>query len=106
MDQAELIKIIEKAAREQYTTLDLSGRGITQLPENIGRLTKLQKLGLGDNQLRTLPHQIGQLANLEVLHLYGNNLERLPRSIGELGQLRSLVIGSRLASFCCGKDEK
>jgi len=71
MDQAELIALIEKAAREGSTDLDLSREGITQLPE-----------------------QIGQLVNLESLDLEGNHLEQLPQSIGKLKQLTHLFLGS------------
>ncbi|MHC4356172.1 MAG: hypothetical protein ACYS0H_26005 [Planctomycetota bacterium] len=46
MDQAELIKTIEKAAREETWVLDLSDKGITQLPEQIGQLGGLRKLVL------------------------------------------------------------
>ncbi len=81
MDQAELIAVIEKAARQLAEVLDLSHEGITQLPEQIGQLVDLRELHLHENQLSTLPEQIGQLANLEAIFLDGNRLERLPRSI-------------------------
>jgi hypothetical protein len=45
----------------QYDTqaeeLDLKGRGLTALPPEIGQLTNLRVLQLGDNQLRALRHQ-------------------------------------------------
>jgi len=46
MDQAELIKIIEKAARDGVKKLDLSSKGITELPEQISQLVNLQELQL------------------------------------------------------------
>lgn len=37
------------------TELDLSGMGLTALPENIGQLTNLEVLYLSNNQLASLP---------------------------------------------------
>ncbi len=90
MDQAELIKVIEKAAREGARKLDLTGRGINQLPEQVGSLTSLQELYLSANQLSTLPERIVQLANLQKLYLYGNRLSTLPEQIAQLANLQRL----------------
>ncbi len=77
-DRAELIEIIEKAAREGVTELDLSGKGITEIPDCIGQLTNLQTLDLGDNQIKKIPKCIGQLTNLEELNLEENNIKKYP----------------------------
>lgn len=71
MRRNELLKIIEKAAREGITELDLSGRDITEVPPEIGQLTQLEKLNLGlrydeqlnclKNKLSSLPPEIAQL---------------------------------------------
>jgi len=121
MDQAELIAVIEKAAREEATELDLSRKAITQLPgqlgqlanlqmlhvsgnqlstlpEQIGRLANLQTLDLSNNQLRTLPEQIAQLVNLQRLHLADNQLTTLPTEIGQLANLQTLHLSGNLLS--------
>ena len=47
MTQDELLALIDQAAEEGWTELDLSGRGLTALPPEIGKLTQLEKLILG-----------------------------------------------------------
>ena len=44
MTRAELLAIIEQARRENWEELDLSNKGITELPPEIGQLKNLKKL--------------------------------------------------------------
>jgi internalin A len=101
MSRKELLEIIAQAAREGREALDLSGRGISELPPEIGQLTNLTSLDLGDpwdeenkNQLTELPDEIGQLANLQMLALSGNQLTTLPESIAQLANLQKLDLWS------------
>ena len=98
--QDELLRLIDKAAAERWTTLDLAGHGLSELPPEIGKLTNLKTLVLGrwdkenseilSNNLRTLPDEIGQLTELRSLFLYDNQFAELPEAIGKLSELRSL----------------
>ncbi|KYC40751.1 GTPase [Scytonema hofmannii PCC 7110] len=104
MTEAELLEVIEQAATEGVTELDLCGKGLTVLPPEIGKLTQLKKLILGkyryreeggqvgiiSNNLCALPGEIGQLCQLEELQIVGNRLESLPPEFGQLTSLRSL----------------
>ena len=72
MDHAECIKVIEKAAREGATELDLSSKRLTALPAEIGQLSGLTDLDLRGNQLSSLPAEIGQLSGLTNLSLSFN----------------------------------
>ncbi|WP_414573376.1 COR domain-containing protein [Nostoc sp. CCY 9925] len=100
MTNEELLEIIEQAAKDKVTELDLSGKGLKTLPAEIQRLTKLQWLDLYDNQLSSLPGEIGQLTNLQSLYLYGNQLSSLPREIGQLTNLQSLHLSfNKLSSL-------
>jgi len=42
MTRDELLRLIDQAARERWTKLDLSGQELTELPPEIGRLTNLK----------------------------------------------------------------
>jgi internalin A len=46
MTQKELLDVIEKAVRDEETSLDLSGNQLTSLPVEIGQLTALKNLDL------------------------------------------------------------
>ena len=65
--------------------LDLSGVSLSQVvPACIVRLTALQALDLGSNQLTSVPAEIGQLTSLKKLYLSANQLRSVPAAIREL----------------------
>ena len=74
------------------TTLNLSYKSLTELPESIWRLSNLKILYLDNNNLTELPESIGSLSNLKELYLYYNNLTSLPESIGKLSKLQVLYL--------------
>ena len=90
MTEEELLRVIEQAASEGVTELDLSGNNLTALPPEIGQLTSLRSLNLNGNQLSSLPAEIGQLTQLQSFNLNFNQLSSLPAEIGQLTQLQSL----------------
>ena len=82
--------------------LDLSSRGLTSLPENIGERMELEALDLYNNQLTSLPESIWQLTRLERLNVADNQLSSMseyrkvgqcsdaefgPQSVGSYSQL-------------------
>lgn len=99
-------------------TLDLSANNISNLPETMGELKKLEKLQLGSticelerrafqngNRLFTLPSSFGWMVNLQKLHLDENQLVELPENFGSLINLEWVDFGqNRLqslpSSFC------
>jgi len=80
---------IANFSRLEY--LDLKNNyDLEKLPENIGELKNLKRLGLSVCGLKELPESFCDLAELEVLHLQHNKLTKLPDSIGKLRKLRKL----------------
>jgi GTPase SAR1 family protein len=99
MEEKELLKIIERAARDGRTKLDLSNKGMKSLPAEIGRLTNLKRLYLNRNQLTSVPKELGQLRNLTILDLYNNQLTSVPKELGQLTNLELLwLFGNQLTS--------
>ncbi|MBF0463962.1 MAG: TIR domain-containing protein [Nitrospirae bacterium] len=94
MDKNELLRIINKADKNKVTALNLSGKGLTALPSEIGNLKNLKELWISNNQLTTLPHEIGKLTNLTELYIGTNQLKSLPPEIGKLSNLKILWCGT------------
>ncbi|HMV48752.1 MAG TPA: COR domain-containing protein, partial [Blastocatellia bacterium] len=91
------------------------GNEIARLPEELGQLTELQELNLGDwlakkgrfrhfhlqgNQLKELPTSLEKLTNLQYLNLSSNQLKELPTSIEKLTNLWGLDLsGNQLTKL-------
>ena len=84
MTREEILKVIKETEESGAEVLDLVGKGITELPAAIERLTNLKTLYLSGNRLSSLPPEIGQLVKLEELYLTDNQLSVLPPEIGNL----------------------
>ncbi len=80
----------------RVTELHLGGNGLRgEIPPEIGRLTELRELWLGDDNGLTgeLPDQMSRLVNLEVLDLGSNDLSGvIPAWLGDLAALRWLYL--------------
>lgn len=72
--------------------LNLSGRGLRQLPRGVRSITGLAYLNLSHNNLSQVPSDVIHLSNLETLDLSNNQITSLPPEIGNLTQLRYLRI--------------
>jgi internalin A len=111
MTQDELLALIDQAAAEGWTKLDLSGQELTELPAAIGKLTQLETLILGKvtgwrqqdgkytpilatNQLRTLPPALKKLEHLQALNLSANPWSGIPEVVFELPSLTSLTLAA------------
>lgn len=86
--------LIDKAYRDDATTLNLSEQGLTELPESVLRLPNLIHLNIKGNELTTLPEWIIELNQLRVLEVSYNQLAHLPNSLMHLTRLSMLAISS------------
>jgi phosphatidylserine/phosphatidylglycerophosphate/cardiolipin synthase-like enzyme len=93
MDRDELLELIDRAAREGWTEIDLRNQNLTTLSGEIGQLTQLHSLNLGWNELTELPPEISRLTQLRKLYVGSNQLMALPAGVGQLTKLQTLSLG-------------
>jgi internalin A len=93
MTNDELLEIIDRAARDGVTELNLSKQGLTTLPPEISQLTNLRELNLSGNQLTRLPDEMSALINLTTLDLYSNRLGHFLFEIDQFSNLKRLDLG-------------
>lgn len=72
------------------TIINLSKKGLTEIPEEVFMNPSLKVLKLYGNRLDSIPSRIGELVNLEKLFIGRNNIKSLPESIGKLKKLKIL----------------
>ncbi len=103
---AEAQRRIEEARVSSRFNLDLSGLGLSDLPESIRQLRRLQLLNLTHNKLTWVPGCLGELKQLQTLSLSHNQLTSIPERLSELKQLRALELNdNQLASVPDGLGE-
>jgi len=71
--------------------LNLTEKGVTSLPPEIGNLNALTELHLGKNELTALPGEIAKLQSLDLLVLSFNSFSDFPKILGELVNLDDLI---------------
>ncbi len=72
--------------------LKLEGQGLTRLPPDITKLTKLNELSLKNNNLATFPTEILSMPTLITLDLSNNQISYIPSEIANLKNLQSLKL--------------
>ncbi|MBP9836400.1 MAG: leucine-rich repeat domain-containing protein [Candidatus Pacebacteria bacterium] len=134
IDQAKDLKLNREVDVENVTIkevevktdnssiLDLSGQGLTKVPDyvftktdtqelnlsnnrlsgslqaEVRHLSKLQILDLSDNNFTGVPAEVGQLKGLEILDLSNNSLTGLPYELGNLSNLKILDLRGNVYS--------
>ncbi|MEZ9199022.1 leucine-rich repeat-containing protein kinase family protein [Shewanella sp. 10N.286.54.B9] len=72
--------------------LILTDNQITSLPEDMGSLTRLQKLALAGNKLSALPISMANCSNLELARLSANEFTQFPDWLFQLPKLAWLAV--------------
>lgn len=73
------------APLSQISMLDLRDNKLTEVPQEITLLVKLQRLDLTNNSLQNLPNEIGLMENLRHLQFDGNPIRNIRRDIMRRG---------------------
>jgi len=79
--------IPKKALNPNLRWLILTNNNIAELPKEIGRCTRMQKLMLSGNRLAELPEELGNCQNLALLRIAANKLHALPQWIAKMPKL-------------------
>ncbi|KAI8488315.1 hypothetical protein Bbelb_339110 [Branchiostoma belcheri] len=80
--------------KRTFSTLDLSHKNLTQLPEEVFELKELEALDLTYNWSIDLSDQLTKLTNLKVLCLNNCNLKTVPAAVMKLPQLEMLILSN------------
>ncbi len=83
---------VEEAKRSGASRLDLSGLGLTAIPDTLSYLTNLQALDLSGNQIAVIPDSLSCLTNLQSLFLSDNLITSIPDSLSRLTDLQWLSL--------------
>lgn len=87
------------SAMAQKRYLNLSSRGLKEIPYELGRLQSLEELLLKYNQIRSFSTSLYQCKALKRLDLSSNQLEELPNSIYQLRKLENLSLRDNKLKF-------
>jgi internalin A len=79
---------VEQAQKDEFTSLDLSGLGLTRIPESIGRLDNLRRLTIHTNALTTLPESVARLEKLRYLFASSTAFTEVPLVLRALPELK------------------
>ena len=85
---------------EKTRWLILTDNQLESLPEDIGQLSRLQKLMLAGNRLKALPEALAQCQNLQLLRIAANDLDQWPKVLEQLPNLSWLAFSGN--PFCQG----
>lgn len=86
--------IIKGKSLTQITSINLSGRNLKDIPEEVFGCINLRKLNLSNNSISCIPLKIRNLRKLEVLNLTGNKLAQLHGGLFQLIKLKRLVLAN------------
>lgn len=97
LNAKEEIEIFRKSGE---AVLDLNGRDLSTIPEEIRSIPDLQGINLSLNAITVWPDWFWKLTSLQILIVDGNNLTGIPAEIGNLTALEDLRFhGNQIAKI-------
>ncbi len=90
--QGEVNRLIEEAKKNKSPVLNLSRKGLNEIPQEVFNLIYLERLDLYNNNIHFIPPEISKLLNLKKLYLSDNRLTTLPSEIGKLTKLEYISV--------------
>jgi len=86
--------------KSNLRTLDLSYNKLKRIPGSISEFSQLKQLTLTNNKIIELPEEMGRLKKLETIDCSVNILRSIPSSMSQLVNLRSVTLShNQLFSF-------
>lgn len=92
LDSVRTFRSLERALKHDAPVyrLDLSGRKLKTVPEEVRAMKDLNALDLSGNRLRDLPDWLGELENMQELRIARNKLVEIPKGICKMRHLKRL----------------
>lgn len=87
-----LVKLEMDVQDPRFFVKQLDGRGITEFPPNLLKMTTLRELHIANNSIERIPLEISNLTELTDLNISNNRLLTLPPSMGFLTNLKNLKL--------------
>ena len=88
-------------SEQEYTEFSLAYSQLLNFPEELYKLTWLQKLALNYHRIATVSESIDKLHNLQYLNLDHNRLSSLPNAVSNLVHLKVLSVSFNKLKFLC-----
>jgi Leucine-rich repeat (LRR) protein len=89
------------SSEQEYTEFSLAYSQLLNLPEELYKLTWLQKLALNYHRIASLSESIDKLQNLQYLYLDHNRLSNLPNAVSNLVRLKVLSLSYNKLKYLC-----
>lgn len=92
LDTAKVYRSLERALEEpdKVYRLDLSGKKLKVLPEELRTLRNLNALDLSNNKLKEMPNWLGEFVSMQEFRASRNKLKEFPEAICKWRRLKRL----------------